>query len=87
MAHAGSWHGVGGGLGAFRYLGQGVLRSADGVRTWHRVGGDELANTLVGRLTFDGRGHVFAATSKGLFRRATGGGSTPWTRVLRTIGP
>jgi photosystem II stability/assembly factor-like uncharacterized protein len=65
-----------------------VLRSADGGRTWHRVGGDELANTLVGRLTFDGRGHVFAATSKGLFRRRTGGGSTPWTRVLRPgVGP
>src|SRR3954452_13288672 len=66
------------------YLGQGVMRSNDDGRTWHYVGGTQLRNTLVGRLTFDGVGHLYAATSKGLFRRDTGAGdATPWTRVLR----
>lgn len=65
------------------YLGQGVMRSNDDGRTWHYVGGTQLRNMLVGRLTFDKVGHVYAATSKGLFRRSTDSDSGPWSRVLR----
>ncbi len=65
------------------YAGTGVLRSPDGGGTWARVGGTELDNHLVGRLVFDGAGHVFAATSEGLYRRSTGDLTSPWTAVLK----
>src|SRR6266542_573867 len=65
------------------YAGTGVLLSTDGGANFSRVGGDELQNTLVRRIVFDGAGHVYAATSKGLFRRSLSASlSTPWTRVL-----
>jgi hypothetical protein len=66
------------------YAGTGVLVSTDGGANFSRVGGDELQNTLVRRIVFDGAGHVYAATSKGLFRRTLSAPLTdPWTRVLR----
>ncbi|HEY3004921.1 MAG TPA: hypothetical protein VGJ44_21410 [Kribbellaceae bacterium] len=65
------------------YAGTGVLLSTDGGANFSRVGGDELQNTLVRRIVFDGTGHVYAATSKGLFRRSLSASlTTPWTRVL-----
>jgi photosystem II stability/assembly factor-like uncharacterized protein len=65
------------------YAGTGVLVSTDGGSNFSRVGGDELQNTLVRRIVFDGAGHVYAATSKGLFRRSLSAPlSEPWTRVL-----
>jgi hypothetical protein len=64
------------------YAGTGVLISSDGGAHFSRVGGDELQNTLVRRIVF-GPAHVYAATSKGLFRRSLGAALTdPWTRVL-----
>jgi photosystem II stability/assembly factor-like uncharacterized protein len=65
------------------YAGIGVLRSADGGATWTRVGGDELQNHLIGRLAFDDQGHVYAATSQGLYRRSTSDLASPWTLVLK----
>jgi hypothetical protein len=65
------------------YAGIGVLVSNDGGAHFSRVGGDELQNTLVRRIVFDGSGRVYAATSKGLFRRSLSAPLTdPWTRVL-----
>jgi len=52
------------------YAGTGVLVSSDGGAHFSLVGGDELQNALVRRTVFDGAGHVYAATSKGLFRRS-----------------
>ncbi len=65
------------------YAGIGVLRSADGGATFTRVGGDELFNHLIGRLTFDGQGNVFAATSMGLYKRSATDLTSSWTRVLK----
>jgi hypothetical protein len=65
------------------YAGTGVLVSTDGGAHFSRVGGDELQNTLVRRIVFDGAGRVYVATSKGLFRRSLSAPLTdPWTRVL-----
>jgi hypothetical protein len=64
------------------YAGIGVLRSTDGGSNWSRVGGNELANTLIAKLVFTDK-TVFAATSKGLWKHsAVGSFTTPWTRVL-----
>jgi hypothetical protein len=65
------------------YAGTGVFVSTDGGANFSRVGGEELQNTLVRRIVFDGAGGVYAATSKGLFRRSLSAPlSVPWTRVL-----
>jgi hypothetical protein len=65
------------------YAGIGVLRSGDGGATWTRVGGAELENHLIRRLSFDGAGHVYAATSKGLYRRSASDLSSPWTALIK----
>jgi sugar lactone lactonase YvrE len=65
------------------YAGTGVLRSADGGATFQQVGGAELDNSLLGRLVFDGQGNVFAATSRGLYKRSTTDLTSPWTLVLK----
>jgi hypothetical protein len=65
------------------YAGIGVLRSGDGGATFTRVGGDELNNALVTRLTFDGRGNVYLATSVGLYKRAVNDLTSPWQLVLK----
>jgi hypothetical protein len=81
------WLGTGeANTGATSYVGTGVYRLANpgkGVFTNDmRVGGMELESTTIGKLRFDGSGNVYAATSRGLWRHAaTGGMSTPWTRV------
>jgi hypothetical protein len=64
------------------YSGNGVYRSADRGRTWHLVG-NSLPNHLIYQLTFDGRGHVYAATSYGLLRRNAAGLRSGWKTVLK----
>jgi hypothetical protein len=67
------------------YAGVGVLASADGGSTWHRVGGPELNGALIFRLVRDGS-TLFAATSHGLYSFDTAS-STNWTAVLQPAGP
>ena len=70
------------------YPGAGVFRSTDGGDDWQQVGGHQLDATLIGAVELDGMGHVYAATSKGLFRRSTSEpDSDPWTLVLRPGTP
>jgi hypothetical protein len=78
------WVGTGENNTAFEnYRGIGVLRSSDGGSTWSIVGGSELDGTTIGRLTFDGRGNVYAATSFGLWRRSTSTtASGSWTLMF-----
>src|SRR5215472_1030053 len=67
------------------YAGVGVLASADGGSTWHRVGGPELNGALIFRLAQDGT-TLFAATSHGLYSFDTTS-STTWMAVLQPAGP
>jgi len=77
------WVGTGEANTAFEnYEGDGVYRSADGGQTWQLVG-DRLDNSLVARITFDGFGHVYAATANGLVRRDALDLTGPWTTVLK----
>src|SRR6185369_10145258 len=72
--------------GATSYVGTGVFRlgnpSTGVFTTTSRVGGTELESTTIGKLRFDGAGNVYAATSRGIWRHSSSGGSAPWTRVL-----
>ena len=85
------WYGTGeAATSADGYLGAGVFESSDGGATWTRVGGDQLDGTLISAIVLDGRGRVYAATTKGLFRRSVSSPlSAAWERVLRpgTPGP
>jgi hypothetical protein len=70
------------------YRGVGVFRSSDDGETWQLIGGNQLDQTMIGKLAFDGAGHVYAATSEGLFRRRTdAAASEPWTLALRPGTP
>jgi hypothetical protein len=62
------WVGLGEANTAFEnFTGQGVYRLAAGARRWTKVGsGDQLANTVIYRVRFDGAGHVYVATNRGL---------------------
>jgi hypothetical protein len=64
------------------YAGNGVYRSGDNGRTWHLVG-NSLLNRLVYQITFDGAGHVYAATSYGLVRRSALDLTSKWKTVLK----
>src|SRR5262249_61385173 len=64
------------------YAGNGVSRSADNGRTWQLVG-NSLANRLIYQITFDGAGHVYAATSYGLARRSALDLTSKWQTVLK----
>jgi hypothetical protein len=64
------------------YSGKGVYRSADQGRTWRLVG-NSLPNYLIYQLTFDGHGHVYAATSHGLLRRSAFNLTSGWKTVLK----
>ena len=77
------WVGTGEANTAFEnYAGIGVLRSTSGsAGSWSLVGGDALNSTNIGKLAFDGNGHVYAATSKGLFR-ANANGSGSWAKMF-----
>jgi hypothetical protein len=72
------------------FMGVGVYRSTNHGTTWTRVGGHEIDGQMIGKLAFDGRGRVYAATSSGVYRhRADGSFDAGWTLVLRpgTPGP
>ncbi len=77
------WVGTGEANTAFEnYAGIGVLRSKTGNKgSWSLVGGSALDSTTIGRLAFDGQGHVYAATSKGLFRTGADGKGT-WDKMF-----
>ena len=77
------WVGTGEANTAFEnYAGDGIYRSTDHGAHWQRVG-QQLDNSLVSAIVFDGNGHVLAATSSGMLRRSTSGGSAPWNTVLK----
>ena len=65
------------------YAGVGVFRSSNGGASFSRVGGTELAGKTSYRLTFDGFGKVYVATSGGLYRREAGDTASAWTQVLK----
>ncbi len=85
------WYGTGeAATSADEYLGAGVFESSDAGATWTRVGGDQLDGTMISAIVLDGRGRIYAATSKGVYRRSTTAPlSASWQRVLRpgTPGP
>ncbi len=65
------------------YAGQGIWRSTDHGDTFQRVGGTELQNDLTFSVTASDR-YVFAATSRGLWRRGRHDSrTTPWRLVLK----
>jgi hypothetical protein len=85
------WYATGEAAGYSKiYRGVGVFRSTDGGDTWELIGGDQLDQTLIGTVEFDGVGNVYVATSHGVYRRSTSAPpSQPWTLVLQpgTPGP
>ena len=65
------------------YAGQGIWRSTDHGDTFQQVGGTELQNDLTFSVTASDQ-YVFAATSRGLWRRGRHDSrSTPWRLVLK----
>lgn len=64
------------------YNGHGIFRSADRGKTWRLVG-NRLDQYLVARITFDGRGSVYAATSRGVVKRRAADLTSPWHLVLK----
>jgi hypothetical protein len=74
--------------GATTYTGAGVYRLRDARRgqfaDTDRVGGDELESRGINQLKFDGRGTVYAATTRGLWRHSTDPKRhrEPWQLVL-----
>jgi photosystem II stability/assembly factor-like uncharacterized protein len=65
------WVGTGENNTAFEnHKGVGVYRSTDGGATWTQIG-PNVTNSTIGDLEFDGQGHVYVATSRGLFSRST----------------
>ncbi len=65
------------------YVGTGVYRSTDRGRSFRRVGGQELVDGQTFRLRDDGAGHVYAATSQGLYRHSSASTSGSWSLVLK----
>ncbi|MDP9241371.1 MAG: glycosyl hydrolase, partial [Actinomycetota bacterium] len=77
------WVGTGEANTAFEnYAGDGIYRSANGGTTWSLVG-NRLDNSLISRITFDGKGYVLVATSNGLVRRSALDLTAPWTVALK----
>jgi hypothetical protein len=64
------------------YTGDGVFRSADNGQTWQLVG-NALPNDTIYRLTFDGVGHVYAATNRGLLKRSSLDLTAAWKTILK----
>ena len=64
------------------FSGDGVFRSANNGRTWQLVG-NTLPNYLIYRLTFDGLGNVYAATSRGLLERNALDLTSKWKTILK----
>lgn len=65
------------------YLGTGVYRSTNGGKSFKRVGGGELIDHQSYRLVRDGHGHVYAATSRGLYRHPSNTNKGKWSLVLK----
>lgn len=65
------------------YLGTGVYRSTNGGKSFKRVGGSELIDHQSYRLVRDGHGHVYAATSRGLYRHPSNTNKGKWSLVLK----
>jgi hypothetical protein len=67
--------------------GVGIYEQRSGSRTWRPVGGHEIDGAGVHRIVWI-RGYVYAATTRGLFRRADDAKRTAaWTPVLQPGGP
>lgn len=65
------------------YAGQGIWRSTNHGRSYVKVGGDELRNALVFRITASSS-YVYAATSRGLWRlHSQAPRTSPWQLVLK----
>lgn len=64
------------------YTGDGIWRSDNFGHTWRPVG-NPLPNDLVYQVTFDGAGHVYAATNQGLLRRSAADLHSQWKTVLK----
>ena len=64
------------------YLGMGVYRMGGEGEGAKPVGGGALLDTQVFQLTFDGRGSVYAATTRGLFKTSADGEGS-WATVLQ----
>lgn len=75
--------------GGTSYVGSGVYRLADpqtGIfSTSDRVGGTELESTTINQLKFDDAGHVYVATSRGVWRHAANTNVGEWERVLLPV--
>jgi len=78
-----------GNTGATSYVGSGVYRLANPAANvfaiGDRVGGTELESTFVHRLKFDEAGHVYAATSRGVWKHSATTAAGAWTRVLYPV--
>jgi hypothetical protein len=64
------------------YNGTGIFRSTDQGKTWRLVG-NRLDQYLVSHISFDGRGYVYASTSRGLLKRSAIDVTSNWDVVLR----
>jgi hypothetical protein len=65
------------------YAGQGIWRSTNNGQSYLKVGGDELRNALVFRISSTSS-YVYAATTRGLWRRHSQADLTsPWELVLK----
>lgn len=65
------------------YRGIGVFRSTNGGKSFQRVGGSELLDHQTYALRRDLNGHVYAATSQGLYRHSATTTTGAWELVLR----
>lgn len=68
------------------YTGLGIYRSTDRGRTWKQVG-KRIDGSVVPRITFDGQGHVYAATNEGVLRRDADDITSDWTVALAPGDP
>ncbi|MDN3029605.1 hypothetical protein [Streptomyces sp. S.PB5] len=68
------------------YLGLGIYRSTDRGRTWKQVG-RRMDGSVVSRITFDGQGHLYAATDEGVLRRDADDITSDWTVALAPGAP
>ncbi|MEU1275948.1 hypothetical protein [Streptomyces sp. NPDC005799] len=68
------------------YSGLGIYRSTDRGRTWKQVG-KRMDGSVVPRITFDGRGHVYAATDEGVLRHDADDTTSDWTIALAPGDP
>jgi hypothetical protein len=66
------------------YSGQGIYRSTNHGTSFSKVGGNALDGAEVFRLLDDGVGHVYAATTRGLYRLADTGAGT-WQQLLAPV--